>query len=132
MAGPAPLAHGASRLWLRASGCGEVAFASIRMAQIERTAAWTVRRLVLGLPSDRPGQGQKRSRIVLAHLAAGVCTCVPIGIDVAPLSGDCEASDCCFVDPAGTCSCRLAGAAADCGALMEALNAAAPVATCPP
>ena len=64
--------------------------------------------------------------------AAGVCSCVPIEVDLGPAVHTCGASDCCFRDPAGRCTCRDMAAGLDCTALMTTLGAARRTQACPP
>jgi hypothetical protein len=62
--------------------------------------------------------------------AAGVCTCVRIGVDPGAFAHGCAASDCCFVDDDGACSCRLPSATLDCAALIASLRGTARVPAC--
>jgi hypothetical protein len=78
------------------------------------------------------GAGAANAGFWSCGTAAGVCTCVGIDTDPGPTSHECGASDCCFLDGDGSCSCRLDGAALDCEQLMTSLDAVTPVAACPP
>ncbi len=62
--------------------------------------------------------------------AAGVCTCTVVEGNIQ--RQNCPASDCCFRDPTGDCTCRLAAPAPECEALMASFDATEPVPTCPP
>jgi hypothetical protein len=62
--------------------------------------------------------------------AAGVCTCVRIGVEPGAFAHGCAASDCCFVDDDGACSCRLPSATLDCAALIASLKGTTRVPAC--
>jgi hypothetical protein len=63
--------------------------------------------------------------------AAGLCTCVRIDVDPGSAPHTCAASDCCFTDANGRCTCRLPTAIPDCQAAMTSLAATARVSACP-
>lgn len=61
--------------------------------------------------------------------AAGVCSCTLVSSEVE--SEPCAASDCCFVDSSGDCSCRVGDPAPDCEALRSSFGDAQSVPSCP-
>jgi len=63
--------------------------------------------------------------------AAGVCSCVEVGGQLDVAANRCAASDCCFVDVFGGCSCVLATASMSCAALFDALAGEREVSSCP-
>ncbi|HET9956496.1 MAG TPA: hypothetical protein VFQ61_18450 [Polyangiaceae bacterium] len=66
-------------------------------------------------------------------VAAGLCSCVHVDLELeAPgLLGSCAASDCCFEQQDGTCSCRMPDALLDCARLASALGATRARSRCP-
>jgi hypothetical protein len=62
--------------------------------------------------------------------AAGVCTCVRIGVDPGAFAHGCATSDCCFVDDDGACSCRLPSATLNCATLIASLRGTTRVPAC--